>query len=101
MRKSPYRHKVRTYHRRSGTTVHQYERGKGKKPFEHHRMADPNLPHRETDGVRTRYDVHITYVGHPAEIFSVVSSSYPETIESALSKRNHITVPWHIRVVRA
>jgi hypothetical protein len=32
-RKSPFRHKVRK-HVRSGINVHQYERGKGKKPVE-------------------------------------------------------------------
>jgi hypothetical protein len=96
MRKSPYHHKVRTYKKRSGRVVHQYERGEGNKPAEHHRMANPNMPKRES--VSTHYNVHIVYVSHPAEVFSVVSSSYPEAIEEALSRRNHITVPWHMRV---
>ena len=98
MRKSPFRHKVRTYRRRTGRVVHQYERGKGAKPAEHHRLANPNMPKRES--AQTHYNVHITYIDLPKETFAVMSSSYPSAIDEALSRRNHLTVPWHIRVSR-
>lgn len=93
-RKSPYRHKVHTYKRRTGKTVHQYERGKGEKKT---KVSRPRLHHPEQD-TTNKYSVHITYVELPAEHYQVNAASYPDAIEVALSKRPHLTVPWHIRV---
>lgn len=94
MRKSPIRHKVHTYQRKSGKTVHQYERGKGEKK---HKVSRPRIHTSEESSKTNTYIVHITYVDIPNEHYTVTASSYPEAIETALSKRLHITVPWHIR----
>lgn len=93
-RKSPYRHKVRTYKRRTGRTVHQYERGHGEKK---HKVSRPQI-HKPEQNITNRYIVHITYTNLPTESFPVTASNYPEAIEMALSIRTHITPPYQITV---
>jgi hypothetical protein len=97
LRKSPYRHRVRTYRRRSGKVVHQYERGKGDKPT---KLAKPTLGHHKSSSTRAKYIAQITYISQPAETFPVVASSYPEAIDTALSIRRQITPPYQIDIKR-
>lgn len=98
-RKSPIRHIVRTHLRRtpSGkrTTVHQYERGHGKrKP----KISNPTP--RKTNKQLSNFTVTLSYANNPQETFTVQATNYPEAIEYGLLSRLHITPPSRIEVAK-
>lgn len=95
-RKSPIRHHVRTYKRRTGKTVYQYERGHGKKKV---KVSTPRLKPKTQNSIN--FFINVRYVNTQLnESYPVSASTYPEAVELALLARSHITPPTEIEVSR-
>lgn len=98
-RKSPIRHHVRKYKRKTGTEVNDYNRGKGKRPPQ---IKTPSISNPKTNSSPSpnNYQARIIYVSGPAETFPVTASSYPEALETALISRFYPNSPYMIEVKR-
>ncbi len=123
VRKSPFRHKVRTYTRRDGTVVDMYHRGKGKEPREQLTGGGrkPSVrkqvkkPRREKRPRKARvrkglrapstpfrnFHVRVTFPdGRSEAVPSVNSTSYAGAIDKGLTKRERADAPKSILVRR-
>jgi len=90
-RKTPYRHPV-TAHKRNGTYISQYERGKGDKAIKlrKSRVVGGNPS-------STAYDVTVNYI-NSAEVVNVDAKNYLSALDEGLENRDKIEQPTSIRI---
>jgi len=94
-RKSPIKHHVRSYVKKKGTSVHDYDRGKGERPK---KISKPSLRHSTKQQTSNNFQVVIRYTNLPNEVFPVTAKDYPQAIELGLLSRLHITPPYELDV---
>lgn len=95
MRKSPYKHPVKS-HIRSGRKVHNYIRGRGEKPT---KLADPRISFKKpSPKPPTKFTVSIKYL-KSRETFQVDASSHDNAIKIAMAKRKSIKSPKEVESV--
>jgi len=92
-RKSPYRHKVRTYRRRDGTVVHTYMRGKGPKPRRGQRPR-----RRAITAPEQPFFIRLQYPDGVEEL-TVQSSTYLSALDRGITSRRQPDAP-HTIVIR-
>lgn len=98
MRKSPIKHHVRSYTKKKGKLIHDYDRGSGErsKRISKPTIQKPTLQKKQKSS--NIYKVEVSYVNSRSERFTVTAKSYPDAIELGLVSRTNTTPPKSIDV---